>query len=42
MALKAQVDMVRGARDSIYLYPTHDADFNGKLNVYSLALDFVF
>ena len=42
MALKAQVDMVRGARNSIYLYPTHDADFNGKLNVYSLALDFVF
>jgi hypothetical protein len=42
MALKAQVDMVRGARDSIFLYPTNDAGFNGKLNVFSLALDFVF
>ena len=42
MALKAQVDMVRGARDSIFLYPINDAGFNGKLNVFSLALDFVF
>lgn len=42
MALKAQVDMVRGARDSIWLYPTSTAGFDGKLNIYSLALDFVF
>ena len=42
MALKAQVDLVRGARDSVWLYPTHEADFNGRLNIYSMALDFVF
>lgn len=42
MALKAQVDMVRGTRDSIWLYPTSDDEFDGKLNIYSLALDFVF
>ena len=42
MALKAQVDMVRGTRDSIWLYPTSTAGFDGKLNIYSLALDFVF
>jgi len=42
MALKAQVDMIRGERDSIFLYPTNDADFDGKLNVFSLTLDFVF
>lgn len=42
MALKAQVDMIRGKADSIFLYPTNDAQFNGKLNVFSLALDFVF
>ncbi len=42
MALKAQVDLVRGERDSVWLYPTHDAEFDGKLNIYSLSLDFVF
>ena len=42
MALKGQVDMIRGKPDSIFLYPANDAEFNGKLNVYSLALDFVF
>ena len=42
MALKAQVDMVRGARDSVWLYPTSNAAFDGKLNIYSVALDFVF
>lgn len=42
MALKAQVDMIRGKPDSIFLYPNNDAEFNGKLNVFSLALDFVF
>jgi hypothetical protein len=34
--------MVRGTRDSIWLYPTSDAEFDGNLNIYSLALDFVF
>lgn len=42
MALKAQVDLIRGARDSIFLYPTNDAGFDGKLKAFSLALDFVF
>lgn len=42
MALKAQVDLIRGERDSIFLYPTNNANFDGNLNVFSLALDFVF
>jgi len=42
MALKAQVDFVRGASDSLFLYPISDEAFDGKLNVYSVSLDFVF
>lgn len=42
MALKAQVDMIRGKPESIFLYPTSTPKFDGKLNVFSLALDFVF
>ena len=42
MALKAQVDMIRGTPQSIFLYPSNTPNFDGKLNVFSLALDFVF
>ena len=42
MALKAQVDMIRGTPQSIFLYPSNTSNFDGKLNVFSLALDFVF
>lgn len=42
MALKAQVDVIRGTPQSIFLYPSNTRNFDGKLNVFSLALDFVF
>lgn len=43
MALKSQLDMIRGKPDSIFLYPTSNPGaFDGKLNILSLALDFVF
>lgn len=42
MALKAQLDLIRGKPDSIFLYPSNTAGFDGKLNVFSLTLDFVF
>ena len=45
MALKAQLDMIRGKPESIFLYPmpnTTNTAFDGKLNVFSLSLDFVF
>lgn len=42
MALKAQLDMVHGNRDS--RFPMRDAQpgWDGRLNVFSLALDFIF
>jgi len=43
MALKAQLDCIRGKPESIFLYPSSNPEsFNGKLNVFSLSLDFVF
>ena len=43
MALKAQLDMIRGTPESIFLYPSSTPGaFDGKLNVFSLSLDFVF
>jgi hypothetical protein len=42
MALKAQLDMIRGKADSLFLFGPTRADFNGKLNVFSAGLDFVF
>lgn len=43
MALKAQLDMIRGRPESIFLYPTSTPGaFDGRLNVFSLSLDFVF
>lgn len=42
-ALKAQVDFIRGKPESVFLYPNANPGlFDGKMNVYSLALDFVF
>ena len=43
MALKAQVDLIRGKPESVFLYPSSTlGQFDGKLDVFSLALDFVF
>jgi len=42
MALKAQVDFIRGKPESVFLFPITTPEFNGKMNVYSLVLDFVF
>ena len=42
MALKAQIDFIRGKPESVFLYSSTTPDFDGKVNVYSLALDFVF
>lgn len=42
LALKAQLDMIRGRPDSLFLFGPTRADFNGRLNVLSVALDFVF
>ncbi|MBK1679491.1 hypothetical protein CKO20_03735 [Rhodocyclus tenuis] len=42
MALKAQVDFVRGSADSRYLVRWRQADYDGRMNVFSLALDFIF
>jgi len=42
MALKAQVDFIRGKPESVFLYSSTTPNFNGKVNVFSLTLDFVF
>jgi len=42
MALKAQADMIRGHDDSRFPQRYTENDWDGRLNVYSLALDFVF
>lgn len=42
MALKGQVDFIRGRPDSRFLYPVSTSAYDGRLDVYSLALDFVF
>lgn len=42
VALKTQLDMVRGERDSRFPQRNSGADWNGRLNVFSLTLDFVF
>lgn len=42
LALKAQLDIIRGTADSIHFYPRNESSFDGKLNVFSLTLDFVF
>lgn len=42
MALKAQLDFIRGKPESVFLYPITTPGYDGKMNVYSLVLDFVF
>jgi long-subunit fatty acid transport protein len=41
-AIKAQIDAIRGTRDSKYATRNESPDWNGKTNVFSLTLDFVF
>lgn len=42
VALKAQVDRIRGASDSIFTFRSDIPVWDGHMTVYSLALDFVF
>ena len=42
MDLKAQVDLVHGTPDSIFLVANFTPGWNGRTNVFSLSLDFVF
>ncbi len=42
LALKAQVDWIRGHPDSLFLYKDIDLAWDGRMTVFSLALDFVF
>jgi hypothetical protein len=42
MALKAQVDIIRGDPSSTFLYRWETADWDGSMNVFSLSWDFVF
>jgi hypothetical protein len=42
MALKAQVDWVRGTPTSLFLFKNTQPAWDGNMTVYSLALDFVF
>lgn len=42
LALKAQLDIVRGRPESIFLIQRITPDYRGRMSVFSLALDFVF
>lgn len=42
LAMKAQVDWVRGEADSLFLFKNATPDWDGDMTVISLALDFVF
>lgn len=42
MALKAQVDWVRGTPASVFLFKDPQPGWDGKMTVFSLVLDFVF
>jgi len=42
LAMKAQVDWVRGEADSLFLFKNATPDWDGDMTVFSLALDFVF
>ena len=42
MALKLQADLIRGHRDSVYMFRRESSRWDGKTDVFSLALDFVF
>ena len=42
MALKFQADLIRGHSDSIYTFREETARWNGKTNVFTITMDFVF
>ena len=42
MAFKVQADMIRGDADSVYMVRQETPRWNGRTNVFTLALDFVF
>ncbi|KAA6185837.1 hypothetical protein F2Q65_07510 [Thiohalocapsa marina] len=42
MALKAQVDLIRGSPDSIFLFRQETPDWDGSMNLFTLSLDVVF
>jgi len=42
LALKAQVDWIRGQPSSVFLFKNRQAGWDGNMTVVSLALDFVF
>jgi hypothetical protein len=43
LALKAQLDFVRGSRNSLMTFRgSDDVVWNGRMNVLSVALDFAF
>lgn len=42
MALKLQVDRIRGTPRSIFPYRRETADWNGRTSVFSMTMDFVF
>ena len=42
MALKAQVDWIRGSSSSVFPYRQETPEWDGDMTVFSLALDFVF
>lgn len=42
IALKAQWDAIRGDASSIFPYRREDADWKGRLDVFSLTMDFIF
>jgi hypothetical protein len=42
MALKAQVDWIRGTPASVFLIKSPQSSWDGNMTVFSLALDFVF
>jgi hypothetical protein len=44
LALKAQIDLTHGEADSVFLYRGNNSlpGWDGRMNVYSLALDFIF
>ena len=42
MALKAQADIIHGTSDSVFPFRNATPDWNGRMTVYSVVLDFVF
>jgi hypothetical protein len=42
MALKAQLDLIRGTPKSVFPFRDDVPGWDGRMNVFSLALDFVF